>query len=431
MPSRTAVERRVDRSSSSRGRLSLKPGDVIDGKYVLRERIGEGGMGRVFLAEQTALGRSVAIKVLEPELIAVPELARKLHDEAMLACHVRSPHCVRVFDCSALPDGTPFIVMEYVPGQPLGQIIANETIPLERALRLFDQILSALSAIHRSGIVHGDVKSDNFLVERVGAADHVTMIDFGLSRVLGSSSDADATNELLICGTPEYMAPEVVGGDAPLPASDLYGAGVILYELLTGTTPFEGGSSYDVMARQVRDPVTPPSQRAADRPIPPEIDRVVLVALDKRPDARYATAAVFAREVAAAAATPGAHATASSPDCSSGLRHDSQAICRDIGAAIRRGDVTAIADGYLELANTLVEHRQLARATSELQEGIDVLTAGGDPRAADTPRCVDRLIIALAALYDDAGDPRHARRLATSTDRSPTWTSGMGSCRSP
>lgn len=431
----------------------LKPGDVIDGRYVLRECIGKGGVGGVFIADQLALDRSVAIKFLQAELVGVTDFTRSMHDEATLACHVRSPHCVEVFDWGVLPDGTPYIVMEYVPGRSLARIITDEAIPLERAVDLLDQILSALAATHGGGIVHGDVKSNNFLVESVNGADHVTMIDFGLAHLTGALPDADLADELTVSGTPEYMAPEVAAGERPLPASDLYGAGVILYELLTGTTPFHGGTADEIMARQVRDPVIPPSERRPDRGIPPEIDRVVLEALDKRPEARFADAAAFARELRAAAGAlcnarrepslPDARMPQPSPaeagsaprprhwlprgfDRSGGGRGDTEALRRAIGDALRRGDVAAIADGYLELANVLVERHQLVQATAELQEGIDVLTAGRDPRASDTSAYVDRLIVALAALYDDAGDPRHARCLAASTDRSPTWTYAMG-----
>lgn len=417
---------------------------MLEGKYVIRERIGQGGMGCVFLADQLALDRRVAIKVLPPELVAVPDLARRMHDEAMLASHVRSPHCIEIFDRGSLPDGTPYIVMEYVPGRSLGRIIADDAVPLERALEVFDQILSALAATHRSGIVHGDVKTDNFLVECASGTDHVTMIDFGLAHVIASRCDDEVSpDELVISGTPEYMAPEVAAGNPPLPASDLYGAGVILYELLTGNTPFHGGTAVEIMVRHARDPVTPPSERRPDRGIPPEIDRVVLQALDKCPEARFASAAAFARALRSAAGAPGSSRGRPSPapdpgrsqsrrrfargsDCSTAICGDTEAPRRAIGAALRRGDVTAIADGYLDLANALVEQDQVARAASELQEGLDVLTAGRAPGAGDTAPCVDRLVVALAALYDDAGDPRSARRLAASTDRSPTWTYTIG-----
>jgi len=452
MSSPTVVERTVVGSPGCRGQPALNPGDVIDGRYVLRERIGQGGMGGVFLADQLALDRRVAIKLLQPELVGVPDLARRMHEEATLASHVRSPYCVEVFDCGVLPDGTPYIVMEYIPGRSLGRVIADEVMPLERALDLFEQILSALAATHRNGIVHGDVKSDNFLVERVNDTEHVTMIDFGLAQTTGACSDADFAGELTISGTPEYMAPEVAAGDHPLPASDLYGAGVILYELLTGTTPFRGGTAIEIMLRQVREPVIPPSECRPDRGIPPEIDRVVLEALDKRPDARFADATAFASELRAAAGAlcksrrqtspdeevlqPSRAEAGSAPrprpqlarasDCTGAMRTDTEVFRHAIAGALQRGDVTAIADGYLALANALVERRQVVRAMAELQEGIDVLTAGGAPRANDTSRSTDRLVVALAALYDEVGDPRHARRLAASTDRRPTWTYTAG-----
>jgi serine/threonine protein kinase len=278
-----------------------KLGDVLEGRYVLRERIGQGGMGYVFLADQPALRRSVAIKVLHPELAGIPAHARRFQDEAVIACHVRSPHCVQVFDSGALLDGTPYIVMEHVPGRSLGRIIADESISLPRALDLFDQVLRALAATHRNGIVHGDVKSDNFLVELVEGVDHVTLIDFGLARAIAPPASVDQDHdEIMISGTPEYMAPERIAGEPASPASDLYGAGVILYELLTGTTPFSGGTAMEIMFRQARDEVIPPSQRRPDRAIPPVLDRIALRALDKRPEARFADAASFARALRAA-----------------------------------------------------------------------------------------------------------------------------------
>lgn len=408
MASPTVVAPVVVGSEGFAKQPGLKPGDVLDGKYVLRERIGQGGMGRVFLADQLALARSVAIKVLHRELIGVPDLAHRMHDEAMIACHVRNPHCVEVFDCGVLPDGTPFIVMEFIPGRPLGRIIADQSIPLARAFDVFEQILSALAAIHRCGIVHGDVKSDNFLIETMDGADHVTMIDFGLSQIIGASPDLEpALDEIMISGTPEYMAPEVIAGDPPLPASDLYGAGVILYELLTGTTPFRGGTAMEIMLRHTRDQVIPPSERRPDLGIPPDVDRVVLEALAKHPEARFSDAATFAGALrAAAGASRDAKSRSLAPedgmtqralsgddstprsrrriapgsDCGGARRGDLGAIREAIAGALRRGDVAAIADGYSELANAFLGQRDVAAAARELQEGIDVLTAGCDPR---------------------------------------------------
>jgi serine/threonine-protein kinase len=268
-----------------------KPGDVIEGRYVLRDRIGEGGMGSVFLANQPGLERMVAVKVLHPELADWPEHARRLRDEARNACRVRSSNCVGVIDCGSLPDGAPYIVMEYVPGRSLGQVIAEEAIPLARAVDLMEQILAALGAAHDAGVIHGDVKSDNFLVETSGGRDHVTLIDFGLARVVDAPHEIDVEDgEVMVSGTPEYMAPEVVAGDPPVRASDLYAAGVILYELLTGVTPFGGGTPVAIMLRHAREAAVPPSLRAPELDLPPALDRVVLRALHKSPAAPTAAA---------------------------------------------------------------------------------------------------------------------------------------------
>ena len=268
----------------------MKCGDVLAGKYVLDEHIGEGGMGQVYRAYQPALAREVAIKVLRPELAANRAVARRFREEAVAASRVRHPRCVTMIDCGSLADGTPFIVMEYVRGRSLGRVIKDESIPLARALDLIQQILSALGAVHAAGIVHADVKSENFLVEHVDGADHVTLIDFGLAREIGDRG----VEASVVSGTPEYMAPEVIEGGPPQIASDLYGAGVILYELLVGHTPFAGGSAGTIMQRHLDDLVVPPSLRCDERELPMQLDAIVLRALEKKPVARFADAATMA-----------------------------------------------------------------------------------------------------------------------------------------
>jgi serine/threonine-protein kinase len=362
---------------------ALKAGDVLDGKYVLRDRIGEGGMGSVFLADQPALERTVAIKVLHPELVGSPSHAQRLRDEASTACRVRDPHCVAVLDASELPDGTPYIVMEHVRGRSLGRIIAEEPVSLARAVDLLEQILAALSAIHEGGVIHADVKSDNFLVETVDGRDRVTLIDFGLARVAAAPSEVDLEGgETMVSGTPEYMAPEVARGEPPIHASDLYGAGVILYELLTGVTPFGGGTARQIMVRHAYDPVVAPSRRRPDRDISPALDRVVVRALDKRPSARFADAAVFARELRAAAGRPRLSTVplpreqraaletptrfARGSDCGNGARRaDCQELRLAIDTALACGDVTQVANRYIELASPAADERQWLAAAVE------------------------------------------------------------------
>jgi serine/threonine-protein kinase len=415
---------------------------VIDGRYVLRDRIGEGGMGCVFLADQPAMARTVAIKVLRPELVACPGHVRRMREEALVAQRVRSPHCVAVIESGVLPDGAPYVAMEHVAGRSLGRVIADEPIPLARAIDLLDQILRALAATHDAGIIHADVKSDNFLVERTPGGDHVTLIDFGLARLAASPGRVELEDgEVIVSGTPEYMAPEVIAGDPPVLASDLYGAGVILYELLTGATPFGGGTATEIMLRHAHDPLVPPSLRRLDRDIPHALDLVVLRALAKRPGARFPDAAAFARELRAAGGAPRMLLTVpqrcddrSTPEaptrtCTTplsrrrGVRGGDGAVDRiadlhrlrsAIGQALARGDVAAIADGYVALGGALAAEGRGATAASELQEGIDILTAGRGPAAVAAAHPAARLATALAALRE-AADNRPAVRRAART----------------
>lgn len=427
-----------------------KAGDVLDGKYVLREPIGEGGMGSVFLADQPALARTVAIKILQPWLASNRELADRFYDEAIAASRVHHPCSIVIFDCNRLRDGTPYIVMQHVRGRSLGRIIGDEAIPLPRAIGLVLQILSALDAAHCSGVVHADIKSDNFLVEDIDGADHVTMIDFGLARVDGRSNWLDEEGgEPIVSGTPEYMAPEVAGGEPPTPRADIYAVGVILYELLTRATPFGGGTAAEIMVRHLEDVVIPPSIRAPGRQLPAPLDEVVLRALAKQPEDRFADANAFARALrevmhARQPATPGSapwRAEAASPDsttltcrapvtgrriargsdCSAGGQGERLAEARHaIGEALTRGDVVGIANGYMDLASTLARAERLTDAARELEQGIDVLSAGRGPTAPGVPKLVGRLALALAAIYEEIGERHQARRIAASADSHPT-----------
>jgi serine/threonine-protein kinase len=191
--------------------------------------------------------------------------------------------------------------MEHIPGRSLRDLAAEGPIPAARAIDLAEQVLAALRATHDAGIIHADVKSDNFLVESVGGTDRVTMIDFGLARLAGSPFCLDDEyGEPMVLGTPEYMAPEVVRGKPPTPASDLYGAAVVLYELLTGTVPFTGTTAGQIMLQHIQGFVVAPSRRRPDRDIPAVLDRIVLRALAKQPEARFPDAAAFARELRSA-----------------------------------------------------------------------------------------------------------------------------------
>jgi hypothetical protein len=313
-------------------------GAVLDGRYVLLELVGEGGMGLVFRACQPALARTVAIKLLRAELADDARFVRRFHDEAVAACRAGHPGSVAVLDWGRA-HGAPYLVMEDVRGPTLTQLARQEPpIPITRALALVGQLLEALGAAHEVDVVHADLKSDNVLVETTRSGDRVRLIDYGLARLVDEVPRA-RSGPVAISGTPEYMAPEVIEGAPPSVASDLYGVGVILYELVTGHTPFGGGGSSTIMERHVRDAVVPPSICHPARGIPPALDRVLSIALAKEASARYVDAAAFA---AALAAIDGPLPLVDTSRCGCGARRrGAEQPCWACGAGEPRGAANA------------------------------------------------------------------------------------------
>lgn len=270
-------------------------GRVLGGKFRLRSVVGAGSSGAVYQADQTALGRTVAVKLLRPELARDPRLVTRFHDEALAASRLNHPNTVSVIDYGQTDDSLLYIVMEYLRGVTLTHLIHNES-PLAdaRIVDLVSQVLSGLEEAHHAGVIHADLKSDNIVVERRrGGWDLVKVVDFGIARLLETPPAEE--DRRTICGTPEYMAPEVIGGADPTVASDLYAVGVVLYEILAGTTPFVGGSSLEVLTRHLRQEPIPPSMRRPGRVVSPLIESIVLRALAKKPADRFASAVEFRR----------------------------------------------------------------------------------------------------------------------------------------
>jgi tetratricopeptide (TPR) repeat protein len=268
-------------------------GRVLGGKFRLRSYIGAGSSGTVYQADQVALGRTVAVKILNPELASDPRLVSRFHDEALAASRLNHPNTVSVIDYGQTEDGLLYIVMEYLRGVSLTRLIEEESpLGLDRVVDLATQILSGLEDAHEAGVVHADLKSDNIVVEhRRGGWYLVKMVDFGISRITGAPPGDE--HERTICGTPEYMAPEVIGGQDPTFASDLYAVGVILYEMLTKKTPFVGGSSIEVLTRHIREEPVPPRAVRPELAINEQLDKAIMRALAKHPSERWASATEF------------------------------------------------------------------------------------------------------------------------------------------
>jgi serine/threonine protein kinase len=257
------------------------------GGYRLTRRIGEGGMGAVFLAEERDTGRQVALKVLLSELARNEDFRRRFERESRYASSLDHPHIVRVHEFGEA-DGVTYMVMDYVPGRDLTAEIAEGPLSPERTIRILDQVASALDAVHATGIYHRDVKPANVLVavdEESGELD-CRLTDFGLSKHPSQDSSA-LTGAGFFVGTGQYVAPEQILAQELDHRVDVYSLGCLLYECLSGETPFRRPRETEVLHAHIQDP--PPKLTASRPELPVAIDEVVAKALAKRPEERYAS----------------------------------------------------------------------------------------------------------------------------------------------
>ncbi len=271
-------------------------GRVIQGLR-FDELIGAGGMGHVFRAEQLALERTVAVKVLHRRLVADDDARTRFTLEARAASRLEHPHVVAIHDLDELEDGRPYLVMEFLRGYSLASVLEREgALPLPRALRIVGQVLAALAEGHTLGIVHRDVKPENVVLEatRTGG-DHAKLVDFGLAFWRGRSA---AESGDLVCGTPEYVSPESVRGEPIDARADLYSTGVMLFELLTGRRPFVASTPALTGMRHLTEPAPRLSDAAHGRDFPDVVEAIVARALAKRPAGRYRDAHEMGRAVA-------------------------------------------------------------------------------------------------------------------------------------
>jgi serine/threonine protein kinase/predicted negative regulator of RcsB-dependent stress response len=278
--------------------------------YRILERLGEGGMGTVYLAEDTHLGRRVAVKFLTSQTADERHFRARFLREARAVSSLSHPHIATVFDYGETEDGQPFIVMEYVNGRTLGQLLGEEKLSIERAIEIVEDAAEALAEAHSRGIVHRDIKPSNIVITDAG---RTKVLDFGLAKQLNETSpgkdvDSDADTLLAthtqagaIIGTPMYLSPEQARGLPVDHRSDLFALGALLYETLTNRPAFGGASIIEVAAQIIH--VNPPPPSEINREIPPTVDRIVLRALAKQPEERYQTAEEMIGELRAARAS--------------------------------------------------------------------------------------------------------------------------------
>ncbi len=377
--------------------LTFVRGECIADRYEVSDVIGVGGMGVVYSAVQRTVERVVAIKTPRPELINDPYVRARFRAEAVAGARVDHPNVVRIVE-SGETKGAPFIVMEHVVGVSLADYMEqNQPFPVDHALSLFLDLLSALIAMHGAGVVHGDIKTHNVLValQRDGST-RLKVIDLGLARLVENASRA--TCEGVVSGTPQYLAPEVISGDTPTFASDQYAACVTLYELVAGVVPFENTTTQDITASHITDEVIPLAKHRPELPYAAALDAIIARGLAKDPVDRFPDMRALASAVRAL--------VKGSPSNDDNEPTAVRECRRTLAKSIATTSQERIIKAYLELAGALVDVQDVATAVAELETAIALLMDRGATRE------VWRLQLVLSALHDSHGNIAVSRRLA-------------------
>jgi tRNA A-37 threonylcarbamoyl transferase component Bud32/uncharacterized tellurite resistance protein B-like protein len=349
-------------------------GSVLAERYKVLDRIGEGGMGSVYLAQHVTLGKQVALKVLKPEMCFDKTIVERFLREAKATSSIDHENVVLISDYALIPSGSAFFVMEFLRGQELTQLIEHlGRISWYRAKPILLQICHGLAAAHDKGIIHRDMKPGNvFLIKRGGRSDFVKVLDFGIAKV---EDEAALTRAGMVFGTAAYMAPEQATASALDGRADMYALACMAYEMLTGRLPFDAQHPVKMLNCHIREPAPSMRMRAPEADVPEAVDNVILRALAKRPDERYADMYAFAE---ALDAIPRGEAPVEPPAVA---LESTQSFDADAMAAMK-----AMQEAEGRKRNTSQARRQ-AEQSSERTEPRQVLfpQGGGPPQAPVAP----------------------------------------------
>jgi serine/threonine protein kinase len=265
--------------------------ELLDDRYRVLTVLASGGSSVVYLAHHASLGREVAIKVVRPEVFADDADVEGYLLEARIIAALSHPNILTVHDVGRLPDGRPYIVMEYVSGRSMSRLLeGGQVLPIDVAFDVMDQILAALEHAHAHGVVHRDIKPGNVLLRQRSTERPVAKLaDFGIAKIT-ATDEAQLTQLGMVVGTPRYMAPEQAAGEAVDARADLYSVGVVMYRALTGQRVFPGEAPAELCLHHLRTEPKPLRQVAPHLDIPPPLEAIVLRCLAKRPEDRYPTA---------------------------------------------------------------------------------------------------------------------------------------------
>jgi serine/threonine protein kinase len=276
-------------------------GKLLDNRYRLVEKIGEGGMGSIYKAIHTEMGRTCAIKLLTAISTANEDAIARFKREAKMASRIDNPHAVTIYDFGEAEGGELFLAMEYIDGKPLSRLIADERVlPIERVLHITSQVAEGLAAAHAMDIVHRDLKPDNIMIARKGAdTDYVKVLDFGIAKTMTDDAADNLTKTGFVLGTPFYMSPEQLLGEKLDPRSDIYSLAIIVYEMLCGKLPFAGDNPQAVMMKRITG--EPIALRNVAPAISESIEQVVMSGLARDREMRVQTVQSFASALRSAA----------------------------------------------------------------------------------------------------------------------------------
>jgi len=280
-------------------------GQIVAERYHIQKKLGEGGMGQVYLAEHVKMGRRCAIKIMAQSMMNDADAISRFNREAANASRISHPHVCAVYDFGETREGLIYLAMEYIEGKSLsGLLDEGGAMPLPRATGIITQCADALQAAHDLGIVHRDLKPDNIMVMTARGRDIVKVVDFGIAKATDAkASGQKVTKTGLVVGTPEYMSPEQLSGDPCDGRSDLYSLALVFYRMITDKLPFEADTAQETMIKRLTDEPLPLAQARPDLRFPVLLQTVLNRALTRSPADRYATAVEFGRDLATATAS--------------------------------------------------------------------------------------------------------------------------------
>ncbi len=277
-------------------------GHLLAERYQIERKLGEGGMGEVYLARHILMGRASAIKVMSAAMGRDPDAINRFNREATNASRIDHPNVCAVYDFGVTPEGQLFLAMEYLEGTTLTAALARGPLSLERAGALLTQCAAGLTAAHELGIVHRDLKPDNImLVDRRGR-ETAKLVDFGIAKAGSTDGSQRVTRTGFVVGTPEYMSPEQLSSDEIDGRSDQYSLALVFCRMLTGALPFSASSAQETLAKRLTEPPRPLAELAPDRRFPRGLQAVIDRALARQPGERFPTVEAFAEAAAAALA---------------------------------------------------------------------------------------------------------------------------------